>query len=379
MKIAMLGHKRIPSREGGIEVVVSILATEMVKRGHKVTAYNRKGKHVSTGEKEKSIKEYNGVKIITIPTLEKKSLNALVYSILGTIRACFSKYDVLHFHAEGICCMLWLPYLLHKRTVVTIHGLDWQRSKWGGFATKFLLHCEKCAVKYADEIIVLSQRSKSYFWDTYKRETTFIPNGIDKMRRREADIITKKYGLQKDSYILFLARLVPEKGAHYLVEAMKGLKEQGLLKDKKLVITGGTSHSKDYVEELNRLIDGDPDILLTGFAEGYELDELYSNAYVYVLPSDIEGMPISLLEAMSYGACCLVSDIPENADVIKGHALFFKTGDAKDLQLQLGKILNDEEMVNMYREKASEYICEKYKWENIVDETLQLYEKGLKK
>lgn len=369
----MLGHKRIPSREGGVEIVVETLATKMVKRGHDVTVYNRKGRHVSTGEKIKGQHKYEGVNIISIPTFERKSLNAIVYSFFATIRACMGHFDVIHFHAEGCCAMLWLPHLLHIKTVATIHGLDWQRAKWGTFATKFLHFSEKCAVKYADELIVLSEGTKQYFRDTYQRETIFIPNGIDKPNICKADLITKKYGLTKNSYILFVARLVPEKGAHYLVEAYKHLKEEASTRNKKLVIVGGRSHSGDYLDKLNKEIGVEADIIQTGFIEGRELEELYSNSYIYVLPSDIEGMPLSLLEAMSYGNCCLVSNIPENVTVTEEHALSFEAGNTEDLQQNLKKLLADEEKVRFYKEQASDYICNKYKWDDIVDRTLMLY------
>ena len=202
MRIAMIGHKRIPSREGGIEIVVEELATRMVQMGHQVTVYNRAGKHVSREDESQPIKrqrKYKGIRIVTVPTSERKSLNAVVYSFLATLHAIFGKYDVIHFHAEGPCYMIWLPKLFGIKTVATIHGLDWKRAKWGGFATKFLLFGEKCAVKYADEIIVLSENVKKYFKETYNRETIFVPNGIDTPVIRQANIIKnlleeKNYG-----------------------------------------------------------------------------------------------------------------------------------------------------------------------------------------
>lgn len=316
MKIAMIGHKRIPSREGGIEIVVEELGTRLVKLGHQVDVYNRKGHHVSGKENDKSkkghLKEYKGMRIITIPTFQNKKLNAFVYSFLATIRALFGKYDVIHYHAEGPCSMLWIPHLFGVHTVATIHGLDWQRSKWGGFATKFLLFGEKMAAKYADELIVLSENMRQYFKDTYNRDTIMIPNGVTKPEIKSDLEIKKKWGISKDSYILFLARIVPEKGLHYLLDAFKEIRT-----DKRLVIAGGSSHTDDYMEEIKQKASEDERVIMTGFVQGELLEELYSNAYIYVLPSDVEGMPISLLEAMSYGNCCLVSDIAENMEVVK--------------------------------------------------------------
>ena len=182
--------------------------------------YNRKGNNVQdkkADKEKKKIKEYKGVNIITIPTINKKGVDALIYSILATIRALFGHYDVIHYHAEGSCAMMWLPHMFGIKTVATIHGLDWQRSKWGGFATKYIKFGEKIAAKYADEIIVLSKDVEKYFKETYNRDTNFIPNGVNKPIIRDPNIIKEKYGLSQNSYILFLARIVPEKGLHYLM------------------------------------------------------------------------------------------------------------------------------------------------------------------
>ena len=223
----------------------------------------------------------------------------------------------MHIHAEGPAFFAWLPKMFGKRVVVTVHGIDWQREKWqSGLGSKFIHQGEKNAAKYADEVIVLSKGVQDYFKETYGRETHFIPNGVNRPQIREASLITDKFGLKKDSYILFLGRLVPEKGIRYLVEAFKNVKT-----DKKLVIAGGSSDTDSFMEELKELAKGDDRILFTGFVQGAMLDELYSNAYIYTLPSDLEGMPLSLLEAMSYGNCCLVSDIPECAEVVEDKLL----------------------------------------------------------
>ena len=192
MKIAMIGHKRIPSREGGVEIVVEELATRLVKNGHTVDVYNRKGNNVqdeNADKENKKLKEYKGIKLLTIPTIiNKKGIEAFVYSCLATIRALFGKYDVIHYHAEGPCAMLWIPHIFGIKTVATIHGLDWKRSKWGSWASKYIKFGEKIAAKYADEIIVLSKGVQQYFKDTYNRETTFIPNGVNKPEIKEANI-----------------------------------------------------------------------------------------------------------------------------------------------------------------------------------------------
>ena len=230
LNIAMLGHKRIPSREGGIEIVVEELSTRMVERGHSVTCYNRSGHHVSGKEFDGgSLKEYKGVRLKSVITINRKGLAAMTSSFFAAICTAFGKYDVVHFHAEGPCAMLWLPKLFGKRCIATIHGIDWQRAKWGGFASKYIKFGEKVAAKYADEIIVLSEGVQKYFMDTYGRKTVFIPNGVNRPILRGPQLIKERFGLEKDSYILFLGRLVPEKGITYLIEAF-----QGVTTDKKL-------------------------------------------------------------------------------------------------------------------------------------------------
>ena len=369
LKIAMFGHKRW-SREGGVEIVVKELCTRMAQQGCQVTCYNRSGHHVSGAEYDGVDKtEYKGITQKYVPTIEKKGLAAVSSSFFAALYSAFGKYDVVHIHAEGPAFFCWIPKLFGKRVVNTIHGLDWDREKWrGSVASKFIRGGEKNAVKYADEIIVLSKGVQKYFMETYGRETHFIPNGVNRPRIREAGLIIEKFGLKRDSYILFLGRLVPEKGIRYLVEAFKNVKT-----DKKLVIAGGSSDTESFMEELKELAKGDDRILFTGFVQGQMLDELYSNAYIYTLPSDLEGMPLSLLEAMSYGNCCLVSDIPECAEVVEDKALIFKKADVQDLQEKLQDACDHPEKVDAYKKQAADFICKKYNWDEVVKETMKLY------
>lgn len=370
MKIAMIGHKRMPSREGGVEIVVEELSTRLVKEGHQVDVYNRKGKNVqdqNADQENKKLKEYKGVKLITIPTINKKGIDALLYSFFATIKALFGRYDVIHYHAEGPCSMLWIPHLFGIKTVATIHGLDWQRSKWGGFATKYIKFGEKIAAKYADEIIVLSKGVQKYFKDTYHRDTSFIPNGVNKPEIKEAKVINEKWGLEKDSYLLFLARIVPEKGLHYLIEAYKQIDT-----DKKLVIAGGASHTNDYLEKIKQMVKDDDRIIMTGFVQGQELEELFSNCYLYCLPSDVEGMPISLLEAMSYGCNCLVSDIEENTQVTGSHAIIFQQSDIENLKSKLVMVVTKK--LEEKKDEIQHYILQRYNWDIVLQKTIKIYE-----
>lgn len=367
MAIAMFGQKRL-SREGGIEIVVKELCTRMAKNGYTVTCYNRSGHHVSGAEYDKKT-EYEGINQKCVPTIEKKGLAAVSSSFFAALYSAFGKYNVVHIHAEGPAFFSWLPKLLGKRVIVTVHGLDWQREKWkSGFGSKFIKQGEKNAVKYADEIIVLSKGVHDYFRNQYGRETRFIPNGLNRPEIRKAELITDKFGLTKDSYILFLGRLVPEKGIRYLVEAFKNVKTE-----KKLVIAGGSSDTDSFMKELKELAKDDKRIIFTGFVQGQMLEELYSNAYIYTLPSDLEGMPLSLLEAMSYGNCCLVSDIQECTEVVEDKALIFKKSNVQDLQNKLQEACDRTEKVMELKQQAADYICKKYNWDDVVEETLKLY------
>lgn len=373
LRIAMLGHKRIPSREGGVEVVVEELSIRIAGLGHSVTCYNRSGHHVCGKEynmtrTSKKPKYYKGIRLKSVPTINRRGLAAMTSSVTASICAALGPYDVVHFHAEGPSFMCWLPKLFGKKVIVTVHGLDHQRAKWGKLARIYIMMGERNAVRFADEMIVLSEGTRKYFLDTYGRNTQFIPNGMSRDEILQAQLIKESFGLDKDGYILFLGRIVPEKGLHYLIEAFQKVKTK-----KKLVIAGGSSDTDRFMEELKKAAQNDTRILFIGFMEGRKLKELYSNAYLYILPSDLEGMSLSLLEAMSYGNCCLVSDIPECAEVVEDKAITFQKSNTEDLREKLQELCDKPSMVQKYKSIASDFICSKYSWDDMVDKTLELY------
>ena len=245
MKVAMIGHKVVPSRRGGIENVLTTMCPIMVEKGTEVTVYNRssdkiENEYIGTVDKKK----YRGVRLKKAFTLNFKGIAAMMASFTAAICASFRKYDVVHFHAEGPCAALWIPKLFGKKCVATVHGLDWQREKWGkGFASKYIKFGEKILAKYADQVIVLSKSAQDYFKETYNRETVIIHNGIERPIHKDAELITDKYGLEKDGYICIVSRLTAEKGIHYLIDAYNSIST-----DKKLVIAGDTSDTDDYVK-----------------------------------------------------------------------------------------------------------------------------------
>ncbi len=371
LKIAVFGQKRIPSREGGVEIVVEELATRVASLGNQVTVYNRSGHHVSGSEfDEKRLKSYKGIRIKTVPAIQKRGLAAVSSSFFASLCAAWGNYDVVHIHAEGPAFWCAIPKFFGKRVIVTIHGIDWARAKWSNsFGSKYIKKAEQKAVKHADAIIVLSKNVQDYFREQYNRETFFIPNGVNRPNLEEANEITERWGLKKDGYVLFLGRIVPEKGLKYLVDAWKDIKT-----DKKLVIAGGTSDTDDFAIDLKKNC-GD-NVIFTNFVQGQVLRELYSNAYVYTLPSDLEGMPLSLLEAMSYGNCCLTSDIPECAEVVEDKAVLFKKSDVADLREKLQNLLDHPEIVQKYKDEATEFICRKYNWDDVTRKTLALFRTG---
>ena len=369
MRIAMIGHKRYGSREGGVEVVVTELARRMAALGHEVTCYDRSGADVMTGDYAESCERMvDGVRVVPVKTIDKKGLAALSSSYFATLAAIKDRPDVIHYHAEGPCVPLPLARHAGIRTVATIHGLDWQRAKWGRLASTYIKMGEKAAATKADGFVVLSKSAQSYFQDVYGRTATFIPNGIEPKQPRPVKQIKEKWGLDANSYLLYLGRLVPEKRPELLIKAFKELDT-----DKRLVIAGGSSDTSEYEASLRDAAQGDPHVLFTGFVNGEPLEELYSNCYAYVLPSDVEGMPMSLLEAMAFGRCCVTSDIPECADVLADNGVTFEKGSPDSQRAALQGLLADAGHAGSLGAAAKAHVEKTYNWDSVVERTLDIY------
>ena len=345
------------------------LARRMAALGHEVTCYDRSGSDVMTGGASESCERVvDGVRVVPVRTIDKKGLAALSSSYFATLAAIKDRPDVVHYHAEGPCVPLPLARRAGIRAVATIHGLDWQRAKWGKLASAYIKMGEKAAATRADALIVLSEANGAYFKEAYGREAVLIPNGVDERTPRAADFIKARWGLDEGSYLLYLGRLVPEKRPELLIKAYKKLDT-----DKRLVIAGGGSDTSGFERSLHELASDDGRILFTGFVSGEPLEELYSNAYAYVLPSDVEGMPMSLLEAMAYGRCCVTSDVPECADVLGGAGLTFEKGSAADLERVLEEILANPAEAARLGEAALKRVSATYDWDSVVERTLALY------
>ncbi|PWL84849.1 MAG: glycosyl transferase family 1 [Prevotellaceae bacterium] len=358
MKIAMIGHKRVPGREGGVEVVVEELTAQLVHMGHEVTVYNRRCRGVSRQ------KSFNGARLIWVPTINKKSLDAVVYSFFATLHALFGRYDVIHYHAIGPSVMLFLPHLLGIRTVATVHGLNYKTPKWKGFAAWYIRLGEKIVAKYADEVIVLSRDAQRYFQCAYGRKTCYIPNGVQLRQIRRPVRIKNSWGLEGDDYFLYLSRIVPGKGLEYLVDAYLRLQQPR----PKLVIAGDSVHVPAFYQSIREKVEDCPDVIFTGFVQGELMDELYSNARAFVFPSEAEGMPMCLLEAMSYNCLCIVSDIPENKEVMEEHATYFESKNTNALYRALERFL-----LPAPRPNTRAYAAQRFSWEKIAQKTCSVY------
>lgn len=373
MKISMIGHKAVPSTRGGIETVLTNLCPILVKKGAEVVCFNRSSDRAEP-EFISEIKDgkYKGVTIKKAGTLNINGVSALLASFSAAFACLFNKSDIIHFHAEGPSAAIFLPKMFGKKCVATVHGLDWQRDKWkNGLGAKYIKFGEKMIAKHADGIIVLNRSTKDYFKKTYNRDSVIIYNGVNNPEIIDDDIISAKFGLKKDGYICVVARLTEEKGILCLIDAFKGIKT-----DKKLVICG--EGNGDYTKKLKKAAEGNENIIFTGFISGITLASMYSSAYLVCQTSNIEGMSISLLEALSYSNAVLCSDIPENSDVCGGNAVYFRKNDSGDLKEKLEMMLNNKDVVEKLRLTASESVLSRFSWEKNAEQTLEFYENILK-
>lgn len=358
MRVAMIGQKGIPATYGGIERHVDEIARRLVPMGIDVDVFCRLH-YTPPGT------TYHGVRLLRRPSLHTKHLDAITHVTWATAEAMLRRYDVVHYHALGPAALSGLPRLTGARTVVTVHGLDWKREKWGRFARWFLHRCEGPAVQLPDRTIVVSKTLREHFRTAHGAETTFIPNGTSLPQPRPAKKLAA-LGLVPGKYVLFVGRLVPEKGVHFLCEAFRRIDT-----DLTLALAGGVSFEGGYAELLKRY-EGER-VKRLDYVFGEALEELWSNAYCVVQPSTMEGLSIALLEALSYGRCVLVSDIPENLEVAEECALSFRSQDVGDLKEKLEHLIRHPEVVAAYGERARQHILRHYSWDTVAQATAAVY------
>lgn len=372
MKIAVIGVKGLPAKQGGIENYCAEVYPRMVAQGHSVDLFARSS---YTDSAWLDSYDFQGVQVRSLPSLPLRGIDAFISSALGAIASSKTKYDIVHFHALGPSLFSWLPKLASRaKVVVTCQGLDWQRAKWGNTSSSLILMGEKTAVRHADEIIVVSKNLQSYFFQTYGRQTVYIPNAPASYAESDPNFAYgTSLGLNQGKYLLFLGRLVPEKRPDLLIEAFQALKPAGW----KLVLAGGVSDTTLFTSKLSDLAQGNPDIIFAGEIRGTRLAEIVRGAGLFVLPSDLEGLPLSMLEAMSQGVPVLASDIPPHQQLINDQrGVLFQAGDINScIQGLEWAIANPQEMAVMAK-KAQQHVEKYYNWDHITAENLRIYTKG---
>lgn len=360
LSIAMVGSRGIPTGYSGIEASLAELCPRLADRGHRVVVYCRKSYGLPGS--------YRGVKLVSLPSLGTKHLDTISHVFLSVAHLLATgDVDIVHFHAIGPTLLSWIPRLGKKKVIATVHAEDWRREKWGLGAKSVLRLGEAASARIPHRTIVVSRTLERHYRESYGIPVDYIPNGVAIRPPRPPQRITSLYGLRGDDYILFAGRLVPEKGCHYLIEAF-----QRLGGDLRLVVAGEGSHTDRYVETLRR--QAGSAVLFTGHVSGAILDELFSNALLFVLPSTVEGLSLSLLEAMAFGRCVAVSDIAENREVVGEAGLVFNNRDAGDLERVLRSIVGQPELIRALGQRAREMILKKYDWDEITRATEAVYQ-----
>ena len=366
MKIAYIAVKGMPIG-GGIEKLTEEIGSRMVQYGHEVVVYSsRDYGAIDT--------IYRGMKVKTVPSINTKILHKLSICFFSVLDAILNdEYDLIHIHAVGPSIFSLLTRIKGIPTVVQTHGLEWKRDKWGLIGQNFFKLADYSAIYFPHLTTSVSETHKIYYEKKFGKLVHYIPTGVNNETKRAPQWILEN-NLQPNRYILFAARLVEEKGAHFLIEAFKGIRS-----NLKLVVAGDAAHSEKYIASLKDAAAGDPRIIFTGFVSGEKIEELFSNAYLFCLPSTIEGLPIALLEAMSYGNCCLASDIPENLEAIKQFGFSFKNRNVSDLRTVLKDLLEHPEKVNSKKYSARKHVIANYSWDMISKKMEELYLQLLKR
>lgn len=369
MKIAVIGAKGLPPKQGGIEHYCAEVYPRMVKQGHSVDLFARCS-YTDCSVLERY--EYEGVQVVSLPGMNFRGVDAFITSALGAIAATANKYDIIHFHALGPSLFTCLPRIINSaKVIVTCQGLDWQRAKWGSVSTRIIQLGEKAAVRFAHGIIVVSDALQTYFWQTYGRNTVYIPNAPASYGQSDPNFAYgTELGLESGRYVLFLGRLVPEKRPDLLVDAFSQLKPLGW----KLVLAGGVSDTKSFTSQLLEKIANNRNIVYAGELRGARLWEIVRGAGLFVLPSDVEGLPLAMLEAMQEGIPVLASDIPPHKQLISGgRGKLFEAGNVDSCVDALNWVSHHPQELATMAVHAKRHVELNYSWDHITSETLKLY------
>lgn len=365
MKVMVLGLRGIPGVQGGVETHAEHLYGRVVAAGCQVDLI------VRTQWVPTQLVEYQGIRIHRIWAPTKPGLEALVHSLLGVFYAAWKRPDILHVHAVGPAVVTPIARLLGLKVVVTHHGPDYDRDKWGRFARWFLRTGESLGMRWSNARIVISRVIAGIVRDKYGLDSDLIPNGVDAPPASPGNTTLGRWGLTKGRYVLQVSRLVPEKRQLDLVAAFLRAKPQGW----KLVLVGGIDQNP-YCAQLQAAALADEDVILTGFLSGEPLREIYANAGCFVLPSSHEGLPIALLEALSFGLRVIASDIPANLEIGLPEQSYFRTGDVGQLADRLTSNADtpDDPVESAARR---DWVLAKYDWNDVARQTCAVYERVL--
>lgn len=361
MKIVVTGTRGIPNIMGGVETHCEELFPRIAKRGFDVTVIRR------TDYVKDDLKEWKGVKLVNIDSPKKKSFEAIIHTFRAINEAKRLKADILHIHAIGPALLVPYAKMLGMKVVFTHHGPDYDRDKWG-FAAKTMLKLgERMGCMFADEVIVISDVIRNLIKRKYNRTSHvhLIYNGVSQPEICDYPEYFNELGIEKGKYILGMCRFVPEKNLHHLVEAFTKVKSRNEVEDIKLVLAGDTDFEDDYSRNLKEMARKNG-VVLTGFIKGKKLHSLLTNCLCYCLPSSHEGLPIALLEAMSYGVKVIVSDIPANKEVGLPESDYFPVGNVDALTEKLKTVVNQPL-------QHIDYDMKKYDWEKIADKVRDVY------
>jgi glycosyltransferase involved in cell wall biosynthesis len=361
MKIAYIAVKGIPFC-GGIENYTDEVAYRLANMGHDVTVYSTSNYENKTGMTER------GYRVIAIKCPRNKYFEKLTLCCLASLHQMIVPYDIVHYQAMGPSLLAFLAKLSGKAVVIQSHGIEYKRAKWGRFAKACLQAGESASLIFADSIVVVSKTLQKYFSEKYNRDTVYIPTGIAQTPAPDPEQ-PLPFGLEAKKYFLFMARLVPEKGVHYLIQAFRRIPV-----DYKLVIAGDGMRDDGYADSLKAMAEGDGRILFTGNVTGSAKEALLNNAYAFVQPSELEGLSIALLEAMSHKLCCIISNIPENLEATAGCSINFMNKNAQDLANKLLYSISDSHHVQITAQRAYNHVMQHHQWDDIANSFNVLYE-----
>ena len=375
MQIAMIGQKGIPATIGGVERHVHELSRRLAERGFAITVYARAW---YTRRREEIIP---GVKVVHLPSIHTKHLDTITHTLIATLHAMRAGVDIIHYHGVGPSLWSWLPRLFTPKikVVATFHSIDRKHEKWGVGARLALRLGEWMACHGAHQTITVSTTIRQYARDVYDKDTTYVPNAVPLYEKTSETKELARWNLTPEKYILMVSRLIPHKGAHYLIEAYQALQRAhpALVKDLKLMIVGQGYYTDTYVDWLRQKSAANPNIVFTGAQSGKTLAELFAHARLMVHPSDKEGMPITVLEGMSYGLPVLLSDIPEHVYLVDNQEYLFARGQTGSLAERLKNLLQKPAAaLNAQGQKNRAEIERHYTWERVLEQIIKIYKEN---